>query len=260
MENKVIKINDDELDVKEINGQRVVTLRDIDRLHKRPKGTASRNFCQNRQRFIENEDYFIIDITEGEIRTRLGVAKNAGRELTLITESGYLILVKSLTDDLAWDVQRKLLNTYFKAKEFSQTQADSASAVDNIYRRLTDMDSTLQLIRYQMFKTQPTTKYRSKWKTKVNPKLDLLSEHFNVSKFKVLSNLYMLMEDEYNIDLNSYRNEYCLFSGNETCTTLDIIDDICELREMFDSTIDGLLGKYGFATATAPVKRENIFV
>ena len=41
------------------------------------------------------------------------------RGLTLITESGYLMLVKSFTDDLAWDVQRQLVNLYFRVQ--SQT-------------------------------------------------------------------------------------------------------------------------------------------
>ena len=35
-------------------------------------------------------------------------------DITLITESGYLMLVKSFTDDLAWDVQRQLVNSYFR--------------------------------------------------------------------------------------------------------------------------------------------------
>jgi hypothetical protein len=35
----------------------------------------------------------------------------------VVTESGYLMLVKSFTDDLAWDVQRQLVNTYFKVEK-----------------------------------------------------------------------------------------------------------------------------------------------
>lgn len=33
----------------------------------------------------------------------------------LFTESGYLMLVKSFTDDLAWDIQRKLVKSYFNS-------------------------------------------------------------------------------------------------------------------------------------------------
>jgi len=34
-----------------------------------------------------------------------------------VFESGYLMLVKSFTDDLAWKVQRQLVNAYFRTKE-----------------------------------------------------------------------------------------------------------------------------------------------
>ena len=54
-----ITICDTALGIKEYNGQRVVTLKDIDIVHQRPEGTASRNFINNRQHFIENTDYFL---------------------------------------------------------------------------------------------------------------------------------------------------------------------------------------------------------
>lgn len=43
------------------------------------------------------------------------------RGTTYLTESGYLLLVKSFTDDLAWNVQRQLVNSYFKFREVMET-------------------------------------------------------------------------------------------------------------------------------------------
>lgn len=43
-------------------------------------------------------------------------------DITLITESGYLMLVKSFTDDLAWDVQRQLVNSYFRNQDSTSTE------------------------------------------------------------------------------------------------------------------------------------------
>jgi DNA-binding XRE family transcriptional regulator len=42
---------------------------------------------------------------------------------TYFTESGYLMLVKSLTDDLSWEVQRLLVNSYFRANLLDQVLA-----------------------------------------------------------------------------------------------------------------------------------------
>lgn len=114
---KTVSINKNDIAVKEYQGKRVVTLKDIDLCHNRPDGTAGRNFRINKQHFIEGTDFFSIELTTDEIRRQFGAGKNAGKTLTLITESGYLMLVKSFTDDLAWDVQRQLVNTYFRCKE-----------------------------------------------------------------------------------------------------------------------------------------------
>lgn len=120
---EVITINKIDLQVKEWNGQRVVTLADIDKVHERPDGTAKRNFSTNKKHLIENEDYFMIK--EDDLRTlKLStnfVPSNA-RSIILLTESGYLLLVKSFTDELAWEVQRKLVNSYFRLGEIIQSQ------------------------------------------------------------------------------------------------------------------------------------------
>lgn len=102
-------VNDHPVPVKEWNGKRVVTFKDIDTVHSRADGTARRNFNKHKERFIDGEDFY--KIQPNEIRTVGIESPNGG---TVITESGYLMLVKSFTDDLAWHVQRQLVNNYFR--------------------------------------------------------------------------------------------------------------------------------------------------
>ncbi len=108
---ELIKINNQQLPIKEYNGQRVVTFKEIDAVHKRTPGTAHRNFKANRNRFIEGVDYY--KLQKDEIRPFGINSPNGG---IIITESGYLMLAKSFTDDLAWQVQRELVNSYFRNK------------------------------------------------------------------------------------------------------------------------------------------------
>lgn len=121
---EVITINKIDLQVKEWNGQRVVTLADIDKVHERPDGTAKRNWNENKKHLIKDEDYFLA--TRKELSTKFVPNKplkgNPNIEVVLLTESGYLLLVKSFTDDLAWEVQRKLVNSYFRLGEIIQSQ------------------------------------------------------------------------------------------------------------------------------------------
>lgn len=105
-------INNANITIKEYHGQRVVTFKDIDAVHGRPDGTAKRNFNANKERFIEGEDYFVRNSYEAS--HEYGVVAPNG--LTLLTESGYLMLVRSFTDDLAWKVQKQLVNGYFRAR------------------------------------------------------------------------------------------------------------------------------------------------
>ncbi|NVN02921.1 MULTISPECIES: ORF6N domain-containing protein [Asaia] len=109
-----ITINNRDMSVVEYGGQRVVTLAMIDEVHQRPEGTAGRNFRENRTRFVEGEDY--VSVRADEIRRNkiYEISANTHRDITLFTESGYLMLVKSFTDDLAWQVQRQLVRSYFR--------------------------------------------------------------------------------------------------------------------------------------------------
>lgn len=126
MTNQIVKINNTDLSVKEFKGQRVVTFKDIDMLHERVEGTAKRNFSDNKKHFIKNVDYY--ELSKSDVGTDFvlsyGFDKKAPKGI-LITESGYLMLVKSLQDDLAWKVQRELVNNYFRVKSNFNNQLPS---------------------------------------------------------------------------------------------------------------------------------------
>lgn len=109
----VILVNDKKLQAKEFKGSRVITFKEIDFVHERKDGTARKRFNDNKKFFVEGVDYFILK-TDEAVKYFGIIAPNG---LKLITESGYLMLVKSFTDDLAWKVQRQLVNSYFKIKE-----------------------------------------------------------------------------------------------------------------------------------------------
>lgn len=123
-----VMIQETEIQIKEYQGKRVVTFKDIDMVHQRPEGTARKRFNDNRKRFVSGVDFFVIN-KPSEIRT-LGIERPQGgvpEKVTLIAESGYLMLVKSFTDDLAWKVQRELVNSYF---QFGGTEKTTIVPVD----------------------------------------------------------------------------------------------------------------------------------
>lgn len=109
--NELIHIGNVDISVKEYKGQRVVTFKDIDMVHKRPDGTARATFNRNKDHFSLGEDYFVCETHEA--KEIFGISAPNG--IALMTEQGYLMLVKPFSDDLAWEVQRQLVKTYFQA-------------------------------------------------------------------------------------------------------------------------------------------------
>lgn len=145
---EVIKVGNKNIAVKEFDGCRVVTFKDIDNVHERPEGTARKRFNDNKNRFIEGEDYY--KICPSEIRTHkiMEISEMAREDVTLITESGYLMLVKSFTDDLAWKVQRELVKSYFKkTKPLSQIEMlrIQLGMIDNHEDRIADLEQNMTI-------------------------------------------------------------------------------------------------------------------
>lgn len=106
--NSPVVINGQSLSPIEVGGQRVVTLAMIDKVHGRADGTARKRFNDHRSRLVEGEDFIVRNSDEAK---SLGITAPNG--LTLLTETGYLMLVKSMNDDLAWQVQKQLVKAYF---------------------------------------------------------------------------------------------------------------------------------------------------
>lgn len=105
--NELINLeNGTQIEVKEYKGQRVVTFKDIDTVHKRLDGTARQTFNRNKERFILGEDYFVCDTYEAKERFDI----TAPNGIALITEQGYLMLVKPFNDEESWRIQRRLVN------------------------------------------------------------------------------------------------------------------------------------------------------
>ncbi|EGT3757851.1 phage regulatory protein [Clostridioides difficile] len=142
--NNLVLINDKKLQIKEFKGERVVTFKEVDLIHERAEGTAKRNFTENKKYFIENVDYFEVSTKIVPSLELYGFSKFAPNGI-LITESGYLMLVKSLTDDLAWKVQRELVNNYFRVKENEQQPKLPTTYKEALQQLLIEVEEKEQL-------------------------------------------------------------------------------------------------------------------
>lgn len=218
-----------QLAVREYKGQRVVTLKDIDRVHGRPSGTARNRFNGNRKRFVENADY--AKITANEFRSLYGdLDKRHRGDMYLITESGYLMLVKSFTDDLAWQVQRELVNGYFKGKEQAPALADGLNAVREdireIKQRLDEIAPQKQEIPVQEFPTAVFDNENAilkKRKSFINCMIADLMATYGCTANHALSNCYRYMRETCGVDLQSLHSDMCEKTNDWNLSTFEAV-------------------------------------
>lgn len=145
--NELITINNTQVEVKEYEGLRVVTAWDIAKVHDREVREINQNFNYIKEKLILNEDYFLIsknEISESKILIQDFIPNNV-KEIPLFTESGYLMLVKTFTDDLSWDIQRQLVKTYFRFKETQKTMTLPQQLLAQA-QCLVEMDSRITVV------------------------------------------------------------------------------------------------------------------
>ena len=116
--NKMILINNTSIIAKEYSEERVITAWDIAKLHKREIREINQNFKHIKDRLKYGEDYYVVsrDFAESNQMIQEFLPNNV-REIILFTETGYLMLVRTLNDDLSWKIQKSLIKTYFTLKK-----------------------------------------------------------------------------------------------------------------------------------------------
>lgn len=233
MKSDVVSIGNTEMQIKEYNGQRVVTFKDIDTVHQSRKGNASRNFRNNRKHFIEGEDYYLVT-KENSNRKNFPIrnVNVPNKGITLLTESGYLMIVKSFKDDLAWQVQRQLVNTYFKAREQQQEKE---------YR-------TFDFEKYHNIKETTTTPAprNVSWYSRNVYKFDDVCAFLDCDYKQFIGKIMFALRKEFDVDRACLIYE--LEKGTEPRYILDVVGYFPELSEKAEKIVDTLYGaslKYG---------------
>lgn len=221
---ELVKIEDTELTIREYNGQRVVTFKDIDTVHKNKSGTAYRNFSRNRKHFIEGTHFFVLKKENSNVticHNRNIVVPNKG--LTVLTERGYLLVAKSFNDDLSWKVQDQLVDTYFKARESINTEVLQAEPMEFPIRRT----SSTPVPR------NPSFYIRNR------RKINKLCDMANITLSVLYHHILMRVGEEY--DLTAAEKIYETERGYKPVYPMDMIDYFPELSRLAEEFLDGLI-------------------
>lgn len=265
--NELIRIRNSDISVKEYRNQRVVTFKDIDMVHGRPDGTASRNFRTNKERFIEGEDFFKVSSDEIRRTNIFDIPDKATADYALITEQGYLMLVKSFTDDLAWDVQRQLVNGYFKARKLAtedlspQTQLilQLAQSIANKELEDKERDRKIALANETARKAVETTEnikeavkpIMDNWRVEIRAKIVKIALKANVGYAELQAEMHKELERRAGADLGKRVRNMKQRIENSGGTKkqsdikkIDVIEQDKKLREIYSKIVQEYEVKY----------------
>lgn len=203
MEN-IVNVEGTELDVREYNGQMVVTFDDIDLVHKRPHGTARNAFKRNKRHFIDGVDYFVLEKENSNVHeTYIRNIDIPNRGITVFTESGYLMLVKPFKDDLSWDVQRRLVNAYFALKNQQPTAA---------------------------IEEKPTLEFETDWFCINRGKINYVCRCYDITSKEYMHHLLEVLGRTYNFD--EAKRIYSAMTGNYKCRNSEVITYFKQLSDL----------------------------
>lgn len=258
--NDLITIGNTQFTAKTLDGKPVLTFRDIDAIHHRPDGTAKRNFKTNRQRFIEGEDFF--KVPYGEVGTNFVPTPNGmnpNTEITLFTESGYLMIVKSFTDDWAWEVQRKLVKTYFRAKELAAEKPKPMSTNDLFELQVKinrEYESKIKALEEHADNTDrkistitdvlaapPTDEEH--WRDVMNRKVRAMCEEYGLNYHTTIGEMYAELEHRAHVNLSvrqkNLRERMRLggakYAQREAVSKLVVISQDAKLRYIYEAIV-----------------------
>lgn len=257
-----ISVGEVALPIKEYNGFRVVTFKDIDTVHNRPSGTARKRFNDNRSRFIEGIDYY--KISPSEFRTAFGdMDARQQNDITLVAESGYLMLVKSFTDDLSWQVQRDLVNNYFKTK---QNNFENYAYVFEIFE--STLQKHLNLINDRLLaleEQKPSIPNFWSWKKNVvNKVIDSICSNLSIDCRTAYDLVYDNMTLTYGFDKSHAMSKFCVKYKVSEVSTIDSIADVPEYAMMFINSahhiIDNNTNSQNFHTVDNIIKNSESVV
>lgn len=254
--NELIHIENTDISVKEYKGQRVVTFKDVDMAHNRPDGTARATFNRNKDHFVLGEDYFVCETYEA--KELLGISAPNG--IALLTEQGYLMLVKPFSDELSWKVQRQLVNSYFRVRQVS---TDLSPQMQMLYGMLDQMAQTERQAREAKELASKANESVENIKEAVKPIFDDWREEINRKFNRIQKNadkqfsilrgeMYEVLEHRAGCDLSTrLRNKKQRMADNGCTKTqinnvnkMDVIEEDKRLREIFSKVVSEYEIKY----------------
>lgn len=248
-----------DLIVIEHNNKRVLTTKQLAEAYETDINNIKVNFSRNGDRFEEGKHYFLLrgnalkefknKVTDSNV-----VGKNAN-QLYLWTERGALRHAKILDTDRAWEVYEKLEETYFRAKQLTQSFQELSPQLQvliNLELKQKQLEQEIAATKNQVTEIKETIVNREEdWRKDVVRKLRKIGfKHGDYKKFIDMS--YKMLEERAGCNLNTrlenLKKRMALQGATKTAIDnanfLDAIQNDKRLKEIYINIVNQLYIKY----------------
>lgn len=133
-------------------GQKVVLDKTVAKIHGQPDREIRRRITDNENRFKENVDFIDLKQRVEETHTldflkEVGYAKQSitqANHIYLLSERGYMKLIKAMDSDTSWEVMENFIDEYFRMKEHIKTSTSPTLSQDDFRSIITYMEEQEQ--------------------------------------------------------------------------------------------------------------------
>lgn len=128
---EMIQVLDSQVEKLEYKGKPVITLKQVDELHRKQPGTARQSFNRHRQYIAAGRDFHSLPYNERAAMNPTNChVQNGGRrgEMIFLTERGYLKVIRAFNDPRSWELYDVMIDAYFLVRAAAAEAAMGADA------------------------------------------------------------------------------------------------------------------------------------
>lgn len=227
---------------------------------------SNQDFGSVRTIQIDNEPWFVgKDVTKilGYSNSRKAISDHVDNEdkgvtkcdtlggtqnLVIINESGlYSLIISSKLPNAKkfkhW-ITSEVLPSIRKTGGYGNNDTLVYKMFEAFTETLKGIQSDINEIKEEKNKALKANKY-SRFKTRMFEKMNMLADYFNCTLREIMSNLFIEMENTYDIDIRDYSYECTLKTGVDNPLTLDVVDSNDKLKDCFEAVVDNEMSKAG---------------
>lgn len=206
---------------------------------------------------FENNENKIVPVDFFKESTYVDV-KGETRPCFNVSRKGCEFIAHKMTGQKGTEFTARYINRFHELEEESVVTS-FVKALNSIVKSINSMNerlSHLEKSQNQTILELSDNKYKkpyNPWFAKMQPKYELLENHFNITRGQLYKNILWELENLYEVNTQQIQADYCYENNLNSCYPLEPYEFVPKYREMIEGIVNNNLIKYGIASESDPI-------